>query len=171
MSLIVQKLYSIKTNNFSYLSVPNYGWLNWWNNECEWWSMNVSALKIWNESNLTEIVLSWKKHLILPLCSWVCLSESKKQWMWGMNYECESITNMEWVKSYESCIQSKQSTDITLLFSTMFNWIDKKMDVSDEIWMSVYQKYGISQIVQTFIQSKPKKSHTLMLLMIFYWIN
>ena len=33
-----------------------------------------------------------------------------------MKYECECIVNMEWVKSYEHCVHSKQTTALILLF-------------------------------------------------------
>ena len=107
MYLIVHKLYSIKTNKCNYLSVTDDGWLNRRNNECDWWSMNMSALKLWNESNCTK-----------------------------------------------KCIQSKQKTALTFLFPMMFDWIDKKMNVIDEVWMWVYWKYGMSQIVQTLYSVK-----------------
>ena len=101
MVIIVQKLYSIRTDNCSYLDVTNDITLNCWNNGCEWWSMTVSALKILNESNCTEI-----------------------------------------------CIKLKQATALTLLFPPMFDWINKTMNVSDEVWRWVYQNYGMSQIIQ-----------------------
>ena len=48
MSQITQKLYSIKTNNCSYVAVPVDVLLNQWNNECDLWSMNVIASKLWS---------------------------------------------------------------------------------------------------------------------------
>ena len=60
MSQIVQKLYSIKTNNCSYIDVTDDVWLNRWNDKCEWLSMNVSASTICNESNHTKIAFNWK---------------------------------------------------------------------------------------------------------------
>ena len=45
----VQTFNSIKTNNCSCLAVMDDVLLNLWNNECEWWSMNARASKIWNE--------------------------------------------------------------------------------------------------------------------------
>ena len=68
MSQIVQNMYPIKTNNWTYhylLTIVD------WINE----TMNVSALKIWNESNHTKNVLIHKKEMHQPLCSWQWLIE------------------------------------------------------------------------------------------------
>ena len=86
MIITISKVYSIKNNNCSYLDVTDGGQLNQRNNELEWWIMNVSASKIWNESNHEKIILNWNKQLLLPLCSWQWLVESAKQWMWVMKY-------------------------------------------------------------------------------------
>ena len=56
-----------------------------------------------------------------------------------MKYECDCIKNMECVKFYENCIQSEKN-DITLLLPTMFGWIDKRMNDSDEVWRRMHQK-------------------------------
>ena len=37
---------------------------------------------------------------------------------------------------------------LMLLFPTMFDWIIETMYLSDEVWKWVYQKYGMSQILQ-----------------------
>ena len=44
--------------------------------------------------------------------------------MWVMKYECECIKNMEWVESYKYCINSKQTTALTLLLPTMIDAIE-----------------------------------------------
>ena len=121
MYLIVHKLYSIKTNKCNYLSVTDDGWLNRRNNECDWWSMNMSALKLWNESNCTKNVFNQNRKLLLPFCFQWCSIELTKKWMWLMKYECECIENMEWVRSYRHCIQSKQTYALTFLFLTKVN--------------------------------------------------
>ena len=85
------KMYSIKTNNCSYLAVTQNGRLNQRNNECEWWIMKLIASKIFNESNHTKIVLIQNKQLHLPHCSRQCSIELTKQLMWVMKYEGECI--------------------------------------------------------------------------------
>ena len=98
---IVKKLYSIESNNCYYLIVSEDGQFNWRNNKCEWWSMNVRASKIWNESNPKNILFNWNKQLISPVCSWIWSIESMKQWMWLMKYECECIViNRRWGNNY-----------------------------------------------------------------------
>ena len=69
MSQIIRNFHLIETNNCSYLSVPGNGRLNQQNNECEWWSMKLSAPKLWNESNRMKIVFSQNKQLLIPCCS------------------------------------------------------------------------------------------------------
>ena len=44
--------------------------------------------------------------------------------MWVMKYECEFIKNMEWVESKRNCINSKQTTDLTLMLPMMIEQID-----------------------------------------------
>ena len=44
---LYKKIYSIKTNNWYYLSVTDFGQLDLHNNKCEKWSMNVSVWKYW----------------------------------------------------------------------------------------------------------------------------
>ena len=63
-------------------------------------------------------------------------------------YEDEYCKNMEYVESYENCIQLKQAIDLTSLFPAMFNWIDEKMNFIDEIWMLVHQNYVMNLIIQ-----------------------
>ena len=60
------KIYWFKTNNSYYLTVPGDVWLNQLNRECEGWIINVSASKIWNESNGTKIVFNENKQMHLP---------------------------------------------------------------------------------------------------------
>ena len=52
---ILWNFYSVKTNRCSYLDVPENGLLNRQSHEREWQSMNVSASKIWKESNHTKM--------------------------------------------------------------------------------------------------------------------
>ena len=63
---------------------------------------------------------------------------------------------MEWVKTYVNCIHLKQITTTTFLLQTMCNRIDKTMNTSDEVWMWVYQKYGMSQIIWKLYSVKTK---------------
>ena len=77
---IIKILYSIETNNWSYLAVPDDGLLNWQNNKLEWLSMKMSTAKIWNMSNHMKIVFNWNKQLILPRFSQQCSIELMKQW-------------------------------------------------------------------------------------------
>ena len=99
MTLIIQKLRSIERNKCSYVTATDDVQLNWWNNEWEWWSMKVSASKMWNFLNHTNLHSIGKTALILLL------------WM-------------------------------------IFNWINKKMNESDEVLILVHQKYGMSGIMQ-----------------------
>ena len=74
--------------------------------------------------------------------------------MWVVKYECECIKNMEWFKSYENYIHSKQITGIDSLFPEMVDWIDETMNVSDELWMWVHKNYGMISIIQTLHSTK-----------------
>ena len=123
ISRIVWNFNSNKTDNWSYLSFLDYGRLNWKDNEWEWCSINVSASKIWNESNRTRILFNQNKQLILPCCYRLWSIESKKQWILWIKYECDCIINMKRVESYENFIRSKQTTVLTLLLPTMVYWI------------------------------------------------
>ena len=58
---------------------------------------------------------------------------------------------------YKNCINTEQTTTLTLLLLTMFDWINKKINVSDEVWRRVHQKYGMSQIVRTFELNRNQK--------------
>ena len=105
MSWIIWKFNSVK-NKCTYLYVPKNVQLDQLSNECQWWSMNVSASKLWNEPNHTKIEFI-KKQIYLPCCSRKCSIESTKQWMSVMKYWCECIKTMEWVKLYVNYIKSK----------------------------------------------------------------
>ena len=78
MSQITKKLYSTETNKCTYLDVPGDDWLNWRNSDREWWSMNVSELKLWNESNHTKFIFSKNELMLLPHCYWWGWIESAK---------------------------------------------------------------------------------------------
>ena len=71
-------------NICSYLAVTDCVQLNWRNDEWEWWSMKVSASKMYNDSNHTNIAFNWEKSDALPFCYQWCLIESKIQWTRGM---------------------------------------------------------------------------------------
>ena len=75
MSQIVQIMYSVETNNLFYLTVPGDGRFNWQNNECEWWSMYVSASKMGNESNRMKIEFNRNNQMLLPCCYQICTIE------------------------------------------------------------------------------------------------
>ena len=45
------------------------------------------------------------------------------------------------------------------------------IDVSDEVWMWVYQKYEMSRIVKNYIVKKLKTSFMLLLLIMLYWTS
>ena len=58
---------------------------------------------------------------------------------------------------YEDCIQWKQTTDLTVLFPTMVGSIDGAMNVSDDVWMWMHQKYERGQIVQKLYSIEANK--------------
>ena len=66
--------------NWSYLPVTNNVWLNLQNNEWEWWSMNASASKIWNELNHRDI--TFKKAITLLLTTMIDLDKWNNEWVW-----------------------------------------------------------------------------------------
>ena len=111
MSRIVRKLYSIKTNNCSYLAVPNSGRLNQWNNKCEWWSTNVITSKIWYESNHKTIYIQTEQNnyltLLFPkISNWIneTMDVIDEVWMWihqnyGMNWILKIV--FSWDKKNE----------------------------------------------------------------------
>ena len=74
-----------------------------------------------------------------------------------MKYERECIKTMELVESYNFCIMSKQTNELTLLFLTMDDWIDETMNGSYEVWMWVHKKYGVSWIIQHIYLVKTNK--------------
>ena len=78
---------------------------------------------------------------------------------------------MEWVESYEYCIQQKQMNALTLLLSMMVDWIDKKMNDSNEVWLWVHKNMEQVKLYENFIQLKQKNAITLMFLMMFDWIR
>ena len=83
IGLIIQTLHSIEKNNCSFLAVTKYVQSNQRNNEWEWWSTKVSALKIWNESNHTKIACNWKKNCSpLDVTNDVKFNCSKKEQEW-----------------------------------------------------------------------------------------
>ena len=129
-SQIIWKPKSIKTNNWSYLDVTDNGWLNQWNNEYERREMNVSALKIWNESKHTNFSLNWNKQLLLPLCYQRWLIESTKKWMWLIKYECECIKKRN-ESNRTNFIQLKQTTALTPLLLTM--------EIKQWLWVIKYE--------------------------------
>ena len=45
------------------------------------------------------------------------------------------------------------------------------MNMSDEVWMRLHQKYGMSLIMKNCIQSKQTTNLTLMLLKMINWID
>ena len=98
MSRIVQKLYWIETKNCTYLLVHDDGWLNLRSNECEWWSMNVSAYKIGNELNIMKIVINCSKKMCLPFYSWLWSIESTKQLHWN-DGRSQLVQNLYQVKT------------------------------------------------------------------------
>ena len=49
--------------------------------------------------------------------------------MWVIKYEYECIKNMEWLKAYKICINTKQTIYITLMLPFMINQIDEMMDL------------------------------------------
>ena len=116
-------IYSIKTNNCCYLDIPDNGQLNWKNNECEWWSMNVSAWKIWNDLNC-KFLFNGNKQLLLPHCYWQGYISSMKQLIWLMKYECECIKTTEWIKPCNNCIKWKQKKRTYLAVSESV-WLNR----------------------------------------------
>ena len=157
MSLIVKKLYSIKTNNWSYLTFTNGIQLNQQNLECEWWSMNASSSKICNESNCTKIVFNQSKKntltsLLPDMADWIdkTINAVDEVWMWV--HQKYVMSQIVW-ELYS--VKTKKS--LTSLFSTMVNWINETMNESDEVWRWVHQNYGMSRIVQTFYSIDTKK--------------
>ena len=101
---------------------------------------------------------SQKKHVILPWFYQQCLVESTKKWIIVMKYEGECIKNMEWVESYENFIQQKTAA-LTFLLPTIFFWIDKIMNDSDEVWRWLHEKYGMSRIIQNVHSIKNSYSY------------
>ena len=69
---------------------------------------------------------------------------------WHMNLSALEICNES--NCTEICLKLEQATSLTLLFPTIFDWINKTMDVSDEVWRWVFQNYGMSQIVQKYFK-------------------
>ena len=78
---------------------------------------------------------------------------------------------MEWVKSYKNCIQSKETTAPTLLFPILADLIDETIIVSDEVWMWVHQKYGMSRILKNCIWLKETTALTLLFPTMIYLID
>ena len=79
--------------------------------------------------------------------------------MWVMKYECDCIKNMEWVELYGTFIQQQQKV-FYLMLLTMFNWIIKIMNYSDEVWSWLHQKYLMSRIIQKLHAIREKPSLT-----------
>ena len=68
-------------------------------------------------------------------------------------------------------IFNKEKNSLTLLFPTMVNWIIETMNLSDEVWMWVHQKYGMGRIVKKYIQSKETIAPTLLFSTMVDWID
>ena len=115
ISQIIQKLHSIRKNKFFCLAVTGDFQLNWRKDEWEWWclmellkqwmggmklSMNVSAAKIFNESNHKKITCNPGGKLLLPCYYWQCLIEFTKGWM-GVMILMESYKRWKRVMQYE----------------------------------------------------------------------
>ena len=49
--------------------------------------------------------------------------------MWLINYECKCIKNMEWVKLWKNCINSKQITALIYLSLMIIYSIEKILKV------------------------------------------
>ena len=52
----------------------------------------------------------------------------------------------------------------------MVDWIDETMNVSDEVWMWVHRKYGMSQIVRKFNSVETNK-YTYLAVTNDGWLN
>ena len=79
-----------------------------------------------------------------------------------MNYKFECIKNMEYAESLKNCIQSGKTNALTL---------KKTMNEIDEVWMWVYQKYGMSRIIQKTALNQGETALTFLLPSVFYWID
>ena len=64
---------------------------------------------------------------------------------------------------------NKGTAGITLLLLTMFYWINKRINESDEVWRWVNLKYGMSWIIQKLHSTKKITSLTSLLLTMFNW--
>ena len=93
----------------------------------------------------------------LPHCSRQCSVESTKQWILVINYEGDYIKTMEWVDSYVNFIDLKQTNALTSILLTVFDWIDKTMNESDEEWRWVHQNYGTIWIIHKLYLFETKK--------------
>ena len=87
---------------------------------------------------------------------------------------------------------NRGGNSLTLLFTTIFDWIDKinrkrkftylavpgdvqfnqqKLNRSDEVWSLVHWKYGMIKTIRNFIQLGKTSTLTSLLAMIFCWIE
>ena len=78
------KLHSFGGNKCSYPSFAYNIWLNWQNDEQEWWSMNVIASKICHESNHKKIVFNRKTSaltlIFTTMLYWLNLKINDWEW-------------------------------------------------------------------------------------------
>ena len=93
----------------SYLAMSEDIILNWQNDELEWWSMKVSALKIFNESNHTKIAFNQKK------CS--CLSFTDNVQLDQQNNELEWCSMK--LSAFKICYRSSHTK---LSFNQKYKW-------------------------------------------------
>ena len=116
-----------------------------------------------------ENFIQSKKKLLLPCCYRQCSIELTKQWMGVMKYEGEWIKNMEWAESYKNCIQWKNCSYLAVTNNV---WL-KQWKNEWEWWIMKVSasKYGMGQIMKIFIQSGGETALTLLLQIMFYWVE
>ena len=108
MIQIVQKLYKTKTNNLSYLAVPDDDQLNQWNNETYNLSCTtikiIITIKIWIDHMRIHCTIYsiWTEELCLPqLIRW--FFQQKRVWIKSNN--CSSNVVMQCESECENYIQ------------------------------------------------------------------
>ena len=131
MSKIVQNIYSIKTNNCSYLDFTDGVRLDQQKDEWYWCSMKVSASKMCNESNHTKISFNQNKYLtsLLPtMLGWIdeTMNESDALWRWvHQKYEMSQII--------QKLLSIKNNHCYYLDVTDDFVWINKTMNDSNAL--------------------------------------
>ena len=78
-----------------------------------------------------------------------------------MKYEGECIKIMKWVKLYKNYNKLVWENSSTFLILMMFDWTNKTMKDSYEVWRWVHLKYGTGWIVQILNSIKTKNSSYL----------